>query len=141
MRPRIKLLYIGNKLAAHGKPPTAIDTVPTKLGEEGYSVETASSKKNKILRLSDMVFSTFKSRKKVDLVLIDTYSTQNFYYAVIIGAMCRFFKIPYIPILHGGNLPHRLKKSKITCKQLFSGAYTNVAPSAYLVEKFKGQRL
>ena len=134
-----KILYIGNKLAAHGKPPTAIDTVPTKLREEGYSVETASSKKNKILRLSDMVFSTFKSRKKVNLVLIDTYSTQNFYYAVIIGAMCRFFKIPYIPILHGGNLPHRLEKSKITCKQLFNGAYTNVAPSAYLVEKFRAK--
>ena len=133
------LLYIGNKLAIHGNPPTAIDTLTIKLEDEGYSIITASSQKPKLFRLLDMLVTTFRNRKKVAAVLIDTYSTQNFYYAVIIGTMCRFFKIPYIPILHGGNLPHRLEKSKNTCKQLFNGAYTNVAPSAYLAEKFRGK--
>lgn len=137
MHPKKKLLYIGNKLAIHGKPPTAIDSLSVKLEAEGYSVITASSKQNKIFRLLDMVFVTIQNRKRVQLVLIDTYSTQNFYYAVIIAAICRFFELPYIPILHGGNLPNRLKNSKNFSDKLFGKAHTNVAPSDYMMHQFK----
>ncbi|AFL81715.1 glycosyltransferase [Aequorivita sublithincola DSM 14238] len=137
MRPKKNLLYIGNKLAVHGKSPAAIDSLSIKLEEEGYYVITASSKKNKLLRMLDMVFITLRNRRNVDLVLIDTYSTQNFYYAVVVARLCRFFKIPYIPILHGGNLPSRLKDSKSLSKNLFGKALTNVAPSKYMMQQFK----
>lgn len=137
MHPRKKLLYIGNKLAVHGKPPAAIDSLSVKLEEEGYSVITASSKQNKIFRLLDMVFTTIQNRNRVDLVLIDTYSTQNFYYAILTGLLCRFFKLPYIPILHGGNLPNRLKTSKGLSNTLFRKALTNVAPSKYMMQQFQ----
>ncbi len=139
MHPRKKLLYIGNKLAVHGKPPTAIDSLSVKLRAEGYSVITVSSKQNKISRMLDMVFSTIRYRNSVDLVLIDTYSTQNFYFAVIIASVCRWFKLSYIPILHGGNLPHRLKSSKKLSRKLFGKASTNVTPSLYMLEQFKKQ--
>lgn len=85
----------------------------------------------------DMAFATIQNRNRVDIVLIDTYSTQNFYYAVIVAMLCRFFKLHYIPILHGGNLPARLKNSKNLSKKLFGNAYTNVAPSFYLLKKFE----
>jgi glycosyltransferase involved in cell wall biosynthesis len=137
MRQRKKLLYIGNKLAAQGKPPTAIDLLSVKLEAEGYSLITASSKRNKISRMIDMAIVTIKNRKMVDLVLIDTYSTQNFYYAVLIGWMCRYFRLCYIPILHGGNLPDRLKQNPRLSKTLFEKAYKNVAPSKYMMEQFK----
>ncbi|MCG2419896.1 glycosyltransferase family 4 protein [Aequorivita sp. F47161] len=139
MHQRKKLLYIGNKLVVHGKPPTAIDLLSGKLQEEGYSVITASSKSNRISRMIAMVFITIKNRNIVDFVLIDTYSTQNFYYAVVIGWLCRLFKLPYIPILHGGNLPERLKSNKGFSKSLFGKAYKNVAPSKYILEQFKLQ--
>ena len=139
MHPRKNLLYIGNKLAIHGKPPTAIDSLPIKLEAEGYSVITASSKKNKIFRLIDMVLKTIKNRNRVQMVLIDTYSTQNFYYAIIIAAICRYYKLAYIPILHGGNLPNRLVRNKKISRRLFDGSYTNVAPSLYMLEQFKQQ--
>jgi len=137
MRPRKNLLYIGNKLAVHGKNPTAVDELSTKLEAEGYGVVTASSKQNKIFRLLDMVYTTVQNRNRVDLVLIDTYSTQNYYYAVIIATLCRFFKLPYIPILHGGNLPNRLKKSKRLSKALFGKALMNVAPSKFMMSQFQ----
>ncbi len=137
MHPRKNLLYIGNKLAVHGKSPAAIDTLSVKLDAEGYSVITASSKQNKIFRLLDMALTTIQKRNRVDIVLIDTYSTQNFYYAIIIGFLCRFFKLPYIPILHGGNLPNRLKNSKSFSNTLFGKAYTNVAPSKYMMQQFQ----
>lgn len=137
MHPKKRLLYIGNKLAQHGIPPTTADSLPPLLREEGYAVMAASSKPNMFFRLWDMMSITYKNRKEIDLVIIDTYSTWNFYYAVIIGAICRHFKIPYIPVLHGGNLPSRLEKSKSLSRGLFNGAKTNVAPSAYLLDKFK----
>jgi len=137
MHPRKKLLYIGNKLAVHGKPPAAIDSLSVKLQEEGFSVITTSSKQNKIRRLLDMVFTTIQNRNNVQLVLIDTYSTQNFQYAVIVAFFCRFFKLPYIPILHGGKLPNRLKSHKSLSNKLFGKALTNVAPSKYMMQQFK----
>jgi len=84
-----------------------------------------------------MAFTVFKNRKKVDCALVDTYSTQNFWYAVVVATLCRWYQIPYIPILHGGNLPHRLQKNPGQSKKLFSGAKTNVAPSRYLFDAFQ----
>ena len=84
MKHRKRLLYIGNKLAQHGKSPTTADLLPSLLEREGFQVIVASSKKNKLLRLFDMMRVTYQNRKKIDLVIIDTYSTWNFYYAVII---------------------------------------------------------
>src|SRR5690606_5558768 len=71
--------------------------------------------------------------------LLDTYSTQNFYYAVIIAKVCSLFKLPYIPILHGGNLPDRLKRSKRMSQHLFGKALTNVSPSKYMMQQFQKQ--
>lgn len=132
-----RLLYIGNKLSKKGSTVTSIETLGNFLIEEGYNVITASSFENKVLRMLDMIWHTFKNRNKVDVVLIDTYSTQNFQYAVAVSKICRFYKVPYIPILRGGNLPNRIKNSPNSSKKLFDGAKTNIAPSHYLLEAFK----
>lgn len=84
-----------------------------------------------------MLFTVFKNRKDADYILIDTYSTLNFYYAVAVAALARFYSILYIPILHGGNLPERLSKSKRISEKLFQQAKINIAPSAYLKNDFK----
>lgn len=84
----------------------------------------------------DMVYSLVRYHNKVDYVLIDTYSTTNFWYAVVIARLCEVLKVPYIPILHGGNLPARLEASKGICKRLFGKAQVNIAPSYYLYDAF-----
>jgi glycosyltransferase involved in cell wall biosynthesis len=137
MVPKRKLLYIGNNLGQHGASPTMADWLPNALETEGFKVLTASNKRNKIIRLLDMVRTTYKNRNEVDFVIIDTYSTWNFYYAVIIAKICRNYKLPYIPILHGGNLPHRLEKDKHLSQNLFNGAKTCVSPSLYLMNQFR----
>lgn len=97
----------------------------------------ASSKKNAVLRMLDMLWSVLKLRNKIDFILIDTYSTSNFWYAILVSQLARVLKIKYIPILHGGNLPYRLKNSPHLCRILFSNAYKNVAPSGYLLHHFE----
>jgi glycosyltransferase involved in cell wall biosynthesis len=132
-----QLLYIGNKLAGTGKTATTIDTLSQLLITEGYTVKTASSKSNKLLRLLDMLLTILKNAKTTDYVLIDTYSTNNFYYAYLCSQLCRLLKLKYIPILHGGNLPNRLKNNPKLSNALFKKAYQNVAPSEYTKSNFE----
>jgi glycosyltransferase involved in cell wall biosynthesis len=70
-------------------------------------------------------------------MIVDTYSTWNFYYAYLTAFFGKQFNIPYIPILHGGNLPQRLDKNKTICKYIFQGSFKNVTPSTYLKEEFE----
>ena len=87
-----------------------------------------------------MAFSVIRYGNKVDYVLIDTYSTVNFWYAVFIGRLSQVFNIPYIPILRGGNLPDRLKKSPYSSQKLFNNSFCNVAPSSYLMKIFENHQ-
>ena len=132
-----KILYVGNQLKGKGQSVTTIDTLSTLLRGEGYKVVTTSNKTNKMLRLLDMVFTFLKNYKKIEVVLIDTYSTTNFYYAYILAKLATLFNVKYIPILHGGNLPNRLEKSPKWSAQLFGNAFKIVAPSNYLKQAFE----
>jgi glycosyltransferase involved in cell wall biosynthesis len=132
-----QLLYIGNKLSSHGYTSTSIETLGAFLEDEGYRVFYASSKRNKVLRMFEMIYKTLRYAKKVDYVLIDTYSTKNFWYAFVISQLCRLLKVKYIPKLHGGNLPNRIVRSKFFSDLIFNNAHINIAPSSYLYETFK----
>ncbi|WP_281324248.1 glycosyltransferase family 4 protein [Flavobacterium sp. IMCC34518] len=129
------LLYIGNKLSKHGVTPTTIETLGPLLEQEGFNICYSSSKKNKSLRLVAMLYTVFRFRK-ADAVLIDTYSTTNFWYAFGTSQLCRVLRIKYIPILHGGNLAFRLHQNPRICKMIFKNSYHNVSPSLFLKEQF-----
>lgn len=133
----VNILYIGNKLLKHGFSATSIETLGFLLENENYKLYYASSKKNKIIRFWDMFLKTLLNAHKVNYVLIDTYSTTNFWYAFLVSQLCRLFKTPYIPILRGGELPKRLESSPLISKLIFSNSYYNVAPSDYLFKAFK----
>ena len=132
-----RVLYIGNALSNKGATITSIETLGNYLKEEGFEVKTASSFKNKGLRLLDMMYAVLRYSKKTDYVIIDTYSTSNYWYAVIVGKLCSYLSIPYVPILRGGNLPQRLKNSPNTTQSLFGKAMINIYPSAYLGSFFE----
>lgn len=131
-----KILYIGNKLSKHGNTTTSIETLGEFLENEGYVLRYSSSKKNKVLRLIDMIFSTLRYGRKMDYVLIDTYSTVNFWYAFLISQLCRLLDVKYITKLHGGNLPNRIKNNPFYCDLIFKNAYAITAPSGYLMDSF-----
>ena len=72
-----------------------------------------------------------------DLVLIDTYSTSNFWYAIWSARLCKLRNKPYIFLLHGGKLPQRLEKSNKNTLKLFKNAKANVVPSQFLMQELK----
>lgn len=134
-----RILYIGNNLSNPTFTATYISFFSEALKEEGYEVKTASGKNNKILRLTDMLSLIWRNRKNTDIVLIDTYGAQNFYYAYSTGKLCQQLNLPYVPILHGGNLPIRLSDSKELSRELFDKALVNIAPSNFLYESFRSE--
>lgn len=132
-----KILYIGNNLVKKTKYQTTLENLSQQLSKENFTVIITSNKVNKIIRLLDMCFTLVKNRTHLDFILIDTYSTTNFYYAFFTSQLARIFKIKYIPILHGGNLPERIKNSRYLSKKIFKNSYKNVAPSNYLKNAFE----
>lgn len=131
-----KILYIGNNIKASN--PTTIVQLSILLKEVGFEVVTYSNKQNKGLRLLEMCIGVFQHRN-ARYILIDTYSTANFYFALIVSQLARVLKIAYIPILHGGNLPKRLHRNPLLSKLIFKNSYLNVAPSRYLKNVFEKQ--
>ncbi|WBL23204.1 glycosyltransferase family 4 protein [Zunongwangia sp. HRR-M8] len=128
-----KILYIGNKLANLGRTPTSADILPGLFEKEGYVVYSFSVKENKILRLLDMLKSVLVLSNKVDWIIIDVYSTQNFWYAYLCGKLSKAKGVHYINILHGGNLERRLRKNFLS---FFHNAKYNIAPSEFFYSKF-----
>lgn len=132
-----KILYIGNKLEEHGFTPTSADSLPEKLKNEEIDFRVFSDKKNPYLRFMEMLYVIFKYRNWCDLILIDTYSTKNFWYAVCCGWLANSLNLRYIFIFHGGNLPERFANSSHRTLKIFRHAYCNVAPSIYMKNKLK----
>ncbi|TFV97221.1 glycosyltransferase family 1 protein [Algoriphagus kandeliae] len=126
------VLYLGNKLQRYGKNPTTIDTLGHSLKEIYPKILTVSEKKGIIFRLWDMWKTIWINRKRIELVLIDTYSTKAFHFAWTSARICNFFNIPYIPIIHGGSFKKRIEKSPFLVKKYIYEAKTVVTPSGFL---------
>jgi glycosyltransferase involved in cell wall biosynthesis len=132
----MSLVYIGNFLGSNpgfysGPNQWIVDT----LIKSNYDVKYGSKKFGKIARIIDMLKIILLNRKKADLVLLDTYSSQAFYFALLVSFFCRLFKLKYVVILHGGDLPTRYKNSPKLSILLLKNAQVVIAPSDYLKQK------
>ncbi|MGJ5640623.1 glycosyltransferase family 4 protein [Formosa sp. S-31] len=131
------VLYLGNNLSNPKTNTAFMQGLAAALEDEGYTVRCKSGYTAKVLRLLDMVGACFRFKTWADVVLIDTYSTQNFYYALAVSQCCCLLGLPYIPILHGGNLPQRLQEHPKLSERIFKNAKTLVSPSLYLQVAFE----
>lgn len=126
-----RIIYIDNFLLQHGFAPTTGYALVPLLQKEGCEVIAASNKKNQLQRLLHML-STIITHRKNAIVLIATYSTTAFYFAYSCSLVCRLLQLPYVPCLHGGNLPQRIASSPRLSQQYFGRSIINVAVSGYL---------
>ena len=112
-------------------------TFSKNIEEDGIRVIKYSHKRNQLLRLLHMCYGVLRHARSYDYILIDTFSTRNFYYAWATSQLGRLLGKKYIPILRGGDLPNRISRSVLLSKMIFNHAYKNVAPSHYLKEAFE----
>ncbi|MBL7085895.1 MAG: glycosyltransferase family 4 protein [Candidatus Cloacimonetes bacterium] len=102
-----------------------------------YKFIAVSSKKNKILRICDILFNIIKHKNHVKIVFIDTFSSWAFWFAYISSLLCNMLNISYIPVIRGGNMLIRIQKSPQCANFIFNHSYINVSPSLYLYEVFQ----
>ncbi len=132
----MNILYFGNRSGKEGKYPTVQDELTPLFGEM-YSIISVSDKKGSVKKAIDMFFTFWRHIWKTDVVLIDTFSTTNFYFALAIGSFCRMLNKPFINFLHGGDLPLRLKNNPFLSKLTFKYSYKLVAPSNFMKVSFE----
>lgn len=128
------VFYIGNFLSKHGLTESLAETFVRQLRSETVVIKTASSKKNEILRIVEMIWVCLKANKN-DLILIDTFSTSAFYFSLILGQLSKMKNVKYCPILRGGNLPIKLKNN-LLAHWYFRNSYKIISPSLYLGNPF-----
>lgn len=130
------ILYIGNHLSRNGGYPSVAESLTPHLLPE-VQLHLVSRRRNRMQRLAEMLWAVWKYGRQEQPVVIDVYSTLNFYYALLCGMLCRLKNIPYLCVLHGGNLPMRLRNSPRLSKYLFGYAHKLIAPSGYLQASFR----
>ena len=115
--------------------PTAIETIVPKLGNH-VKIQAFSNKKNKIVRFIHMNYYFWKNYSNSSLIFIDVFSTKAFFFAFILGFFSWLLRIPYIPILRGGDLGYRIKKSPGLSRFLFTKAAISITPSLFFHSRF-----
>ncbi|MBX2944880.1 MAG: glycosyltransferase family 4 protein [Cyclobacteriaceae bacterium] len=125
------ILYLGNILSKRGGSVGFIETITPRLSSR-YKIKAVSSVKSRPLRLLHMLITVIRYQRSCEVVLVDTFSTQAFWFAYAVGKLCRFLKVPFIPIVRGGDFVKRLEASKAKCDFLFTHSYLNIVPSRFL---------
>lgn len=125
------ILYLGNMLSVHGKATSMLETLLPKLSEI-TEVKAYSNQQNKWLRLLSMMAAIIRHRNHVKIVLIDTFSTNAFWFAAIAGLVSRALKLPYVPVLRGGDFEARMIKSTSVVKAYLNNSLMNIVPSLFL---------
>jgi glycosyltransferase involved in cell wall biosynthesis len=133
--PERKILYLGNQLSKHGYTPTSVETLGKRLSNS-MQIVRGSNRRNPIIRLLHMWLLILTNRNS-RFVLIDTYSTSAFWFALSCARLATLLRLPYIPILRGGNLPYRAKKNPFMLRWFMAKATKVVCPSGYLLHEME----
>ncbi len=127
------ILYIGNILSSSGMNPPPVELIRNEIYKSSkIKMITASNKKNRILRFLHMNYVYWGNYKRVSLMFIDVYSTKAFYFTFYFALISKILSLKYIPIIHGGNIEERIKRSKWMTKFIFKNADLNISPSKYI---------
>jgi len=98
----------------------------------GWRIQSASDKKQRVLRLADMIGKALKDRSEYSIALIDVFSGKAFYYAELLTLLLKTLKKRIILVLHGGALLEFEQKCPHRVRNLLTRADRVVSPSQNL---------
>jgi glycosyltransferase involved in cell wall biosynthesis len=134
------IIYIGNILSTRGGSVAFMETLVPRLSER-YEIRSASSVANKFFRLLDMALTVISGSRSANVVLIDTFSTQAFWFALAISFLCRLLGLPYLPVLRGGDFQVRMDRSPGLTRILLGQSAMNISPSLYLARELENRNI
>jgi glycosyltransferase involved in cell wall biosynthesis len=98
------------------------------------NVIRTSMQPSRLLRLKDMMTTTWYHRKQYKIAQVDVYSGLAFTWAEVVCWTLRLAGKPYILTLHGGNLPAFARQWPGRVYRLLHSASVVTTPSRYIVE-------
>lgn len=102
--------------------------------QEVFLVSTAT---HPIIRLyQSLIVAMFR---KMEMAILDVYSSRVLYQTVILAAILRIRNIKYISVLHGGGLVDSFPKQRKIITFLLQGSAKILTPSKMLQSFFKAQ--
>ncbi len=127
------VLLIGNFLSGSLRGRRTVgEDLAAQLRRRGYAVVCASSRRNRLARLADMIGTVWSRRSEYEVAHVEVYSGPAFVWAEAACAALRWAGKPYILALHGGNLPRFSQHWPRRVGRLLRSAAAVVAPSPYL---------
>jgi glycosyltransferase involved in cell wall biosynthesis len=107
------------------------------LRDAGYQVITTSNKRNKIMRLLDMLTTIWRKRRDYRVAQINVFSGKAFMWAYLSAKLLKKLKKTFILTLHGGNLPQFSLHHQKNVRWLLNHASKVTVPSRYLQEAMR----
>ncbi len=134
--PKYRICIVGNLLGFRkGNVTTQGQILAELLVNDGHAVFATSSRKNRVMRLIEAVWTIIRNRKKFDTAIIEVYSGRSFLFADVTSFVARLFGIPSILVLHGGNLPAIARSMPKWVSRVLGRASAIIAPSIYLARE------
>lgn len=129
-------LHVGNYLSKTLGTHSVGEALTPRLAARGHSVITTSSQQNRVLRLFDMLLTTWRRRRDYQIAEVAVFSGAAFFWAESVCALLRALHKPYVLSLHGGNLATFAQRHPRRVERLIRSAERVTTPSHRLRETF-----
>jgi glycosyltransferase involved in cell wall biosynthesis len=134
------VMLVGNFLSGSGLYENVNAGLARRLTQGGWSVQTTSQKRSKMLRLLDMVSSVWRNRRSYRVAQVDVFSGPAFMWGeAACWALRRALK-PYVLCLRGGNLPNLAQRHPQRMRRMLGNAAAVTTPSRYLQQELSSFR-
>ena len=134
------ILYAGNMLYRQ-RGYYSQDELNARALSAHFEVKQLGRASSQWQRLLQILLGIIRYRNRARLMLIGTFSTRAFWFAWLASRLCVLFRIPYIPVVHGGNLPEKMKADPVRTGKYFRQAAHVITPSRYLENWLLNQQL
>jgi glycosyltransferase involved in cell wall biosynthesis len=136
---RVVVGFIG--VHAGQRPGQAVaqnETLAALLTDVGHDVHNASAIRRPLLRTLHQACATVWWGRKVDVLVLATFSGRSFWYADLVSMLARLTRTPLVMVLHGGKLPEYRAAYPNRVHRVIRRAACLVAPSRFLARAFEG---
>lgn len=134
------ILFVGNFLSKKTKTRALCEELALKLSLRGFSVYKTTKKKNRFLKVIDIMFNIIKHKNNYSKAIVDLFSGKAFWWGFLSSVFLKVLNKPFIIVLRGGDLPKFSRKNGRMVKYIFKSAKYVISPSGYLKEEMKSFR-
>ena len=136
----MNILFVGNHFSDERNNQNVWQDLAAHLHNAGNKVITTSDKKNKILRMADILLTIWQHRNEYEVAQVDVFSGQAFVWAYLSVKLLKYFGKKVILTLHGGKLPEFSVQFQEQVTSLLHQADAVTVPSRYLLEAMASYR-